>query len=164
MGDTWAPSATASLVLPRPLPRDLRGRLEATADRFRAYLPAATCEGTWKPELTLTCSNGTAPGWMLRRIGSRIVISWNRKRPKGTFYATAGGVFAMPDGRVEDRSGQPIRLRRLGQRHRGDRRSLWRRIRRDRQQCERRARRDSRIPTRERAGTPASDAVPLPGP
>ena len=55
----WTASATASLVLPRPLPRDPRGRLEATADGFRAFLPAATCQGTFQPELRLKCVNGT---------------------------------------------------------------------------------------------------------
>ncbi len=108
MGDKWTPSATASLVLPRPLPRDPRGRLEATADRFRAYLPAATCEGTWKPELTLTCSNGTAtwPDAQAHWVPDRNELE--SEAMKATFYATAGGVFAMPDGRVEDRAGQPI--------------------------------------------------------
>ena len=107
-GDKWTPSATASLVLPRPLPRDPRGRLEATADRFRAYLPAATCEGTWRPDLTLTCSNGTAtwPDGQAHWVPDRNELE--SEAMKATFYATADGVFAMPDGRVEDRAGQPI--------------------------------------------------------
>jgi hypothetical protein len=60
MGNKWTPSATASLVLPRPMPRDPRGRLEATAGEFEAFLPVATCRGAWNPELKLTCLGGTA--------------------------------------------------------------------------------------------------------
>ena len=60
VGDKWTPFATASLVLPRPMPRDPRGRLEATAGGFEAFLPVATCAGAWNPDLKLTCANGTA--------------------------------------------------------------------------------------------------------
>jgi hypothetical protein len=60
MGDKWTPSATASLLLPRALPRDPRGKLEATAGGFYAFLPAATCTGAWNPELKLTCASGMA--------------------------------------------------------------------------------------------------------
>jgi hypothetical protein len=60
MGDKWTPTATATLVLSRPMPRDPRGRLEATAGGFEAFLPVATCTGAWNPELELTCANGTA--------------------------------------------------------------------------------------------------------
>src|ERR1700722_18403308 len=59
-GDKWTPSAAASLLLPRPLPRDPRGRLEATAGGFEAFLPVATCTGAWNSELRLTCSSGVA--------------------------------------------------------------------------------------------------------
>ncbi len=107
-GDKWTPSATASLVLPRPMPRDARGRLEATADGFRAYLPAATCQGTWLPELRLTCVNGTAswPGTGVRWVADRNVLESDAM--KAPFYSSAGGLFAMADGRVEDRSGQAV--------------------------------------------------------
>jgi hypothetical protein len=60
MGDKWTPAATASLLLPRPLPRDPRGRLEATAGGFAVFLPVATCNGAWNPELKLTCDSGIA--------------------------------------------------------------------------------------------------------
>jgi hypothetical protein len=56
----WTPTATASLVLSRPMPRDQRGRLETTAGGFQAFLPVATCAGAWDPELKLTCAGGTA--------------------------------------------------------------------------------------------------------
>jgi hypothetical protein len=60
MGNKWTPSATASLTLPRPMPRDPRGRLAATAAGFEAFLPVATCAGAWNPELKLACAGGTA--------------------------------------------------------------------------------------------------------
>ena len=108
MGGKWTPSAIASLQQPPPLPRDPRGRLEATAEGFRAYLPTATCEGTWKPELKLTCLNGTTI-WQdapVRWVAQRNVLeSETMKMP---FYTTAGALFAMVDGRVQDRSGQPV--------------------------------------------------------
>jgi hypothetical protein len=59
-GDKWTPSAAASLLLPRPLPRDPRGRLITTAGGFQAYLPVATCTGAWNPELKLRCDGGIA--------------------------------------------------------------------------------------------------------
>ena len=60
MDGKWAPAAVASLVLPRPMPRDPRGRLITTAGGFQAYLPVATCSGAWNPELKLMCENVTA--------------------------------------------------------------------------------------------------------
>jgi hypothetical protein len=56
----WTPTAIASLLLPRPMPRDPRGRLETATGGFQAFLPVATCTGAWNPELKLTCENGTA--------------------------------------------------------------------------------------------------------
>jgi hypothetical protein len=60
MDGKWTPTAVASFVLPRPMPRDPRGRLEATALGFRAYLPAGTCDGALQPEFRVTCSKETA--------------------------------------------------------------------------------------------------------
>lgn len=106
--DKWMPSATDSLVLPRPLPRDPRGRLETTADGFRAYLPTTTCEGTWKPELRSTCLNGTAtwPDTQARWMADRNVLE--SEAMKAPFYTAASGVFAMLDGRVLDGAGQAV--------------------------------------------------------
>ncbi len=63
VGNKWTPSATASLVLSRPIPRDPRGRLEATGEGFEAFLPVATCSGAWNPELTMTCTRDIA-NWL----------------------------------------------------------------------------------------------------
>jgi hypothetical protein len=62
MGDKWTPTASASLVWPRPMPRDPRGRLITTAGGFQAFLPVATCDGRWNPELKLTC-DGSIANW-----------------------------------------------------------------------------------------------------
>jgi hypothetical protein len=59
-GEKWTPSETASLLLPRPMPRDPRGRLASTAGGFEAFLPVATCAGVWNPELKLTCTSSVA--------------------------------------------------------------------------------------------------------
>jgi hypothetical protein len=59
-GEKWTPSETASLLLPRPMPRDPRGRLESTAGGVEAFLPVATCAGVWNPELKLTCTSSVA--------------------------------------------------------------------------------------------------------
>ena len=59
-GDRWTLFTGASLALPRPLPRDPRGRLEATAGGFEAFLPVGTCTGFWNPEVKLRCDGGIA--------------------------------------------------------------------------------------------------------
>jgi hypothetical protein len=106
MGDKWELSGTASLVLPRTLPRDPRGRLQGTADGFRAFLPVATCQGTWKPELRLMCLDGTSSWEDVRWVPDRNVLESDSI--KSPFYSTASGVFAMADGHVLDRAGQPV--------------------------------------------------------
>ena len=60
MDGEWMPAAVASLLLPRPMPRDPRGRLITTAGGFQAFFPVATCTGASNPELKLTCESGTA--------------------------------------------------------------------------------------------------------
>jgi hypothetical protein len=108
LGDKWTPSATASLVLARPLPRDPRGRLETTADGFRAYLPTATCQGTFTPELRLTCVNGTEtwPEAEVRWVADRNLLESDAI--KASFFSSGAGLFATADGRVQDRQGQPV--------------------------------------------------------
>jgi hypothetical protein len=58
----WSAVVSATLALPRPMPRDPRGRLEITATGFRAYLPVGTCDGTSLAELKVTCS-GEIAAW-----------------------------------------------------------------------------------------------------
>jgi len=110
LGDKWMPLATASLVLPRPLPRDPRARIEATADGFQAFLASATCDGTRSSELRVTCSSRTAVWDEVRWVADRNVLESDAM--KAPFYSSARGnggeVFAMADGRVQDRAGQPV--------------------------------------------------------
>jgi hypothetical protein len=107
-GDKWIASGAASLVLPRPLPRDPRGRLQSAADGLHVYLPAATCQGTDKPELRLTCANGTElwPDAQVHWVADRNTLAGDAV--KTPFFSTANGIFAMSEGHILDRSGQPV--------------------------------------------------------
>jgi hypothetical protein len=97
-GNTWTPRASVSLVLPRPVPRDPRGRLEATPAGFRVYLPGTTCVGAIQPNLTATCApwNETWADAQVRWVTDSNVLESDAV--KGPFYSTAAGVFEMADG------------------------------------------------------------------
>jgi hypothetical protein len=102
-GSSWAPGATASLALPRPIPRDPRGRIQPAPDGFRAYLPGATCSGVLQPYLKVTCAagnetwpDGEAPDVQVRWVTDRNVLESDAVH--GPFYTVANGVFAMADG------------------------------------------------------------------
>jgi hypothetical protein len=98
VGSAWTPGAAVSLVLPRPLPRDPRGRIEASPEGFRAYLPGATCIGSLEPDLKITCTLGNEiwPDAQVRWVGDRNVLESDSV--KGPFYTVANGIFAMADG------------------------------------------------------------------
>ena len=103
-GDKWSPAATASLLLPRPVPRDPRGRLSATADGFRAYLPGATCEGSFQPQFKAVCVPGNTNWAEARWVTDR---NWLESDSiKAPFYSTGAGFFAMADGHIQDRAGR----------------------------------------------------------
>jgi hypothetical protein len=98
-GDKWTPSATASLVLPRPIPRDPRGRIERTADGFRAYLPGSTCGGVFEPDLkVIACAPGneTWPDAQVRWITDRNMLESDAV--KAPFYSIANGFFGGAEG------------------------------------------------------------------
>jgi hypothetical protein len=97
-GGSWTPSATASLVLPRPVPRDPRGRIEKTPDGFRAYLPGVTCTGALQPDLKISCATGneTWPDAQVRWITDRNVLESDAA--KTPFYTTAQGLFGGAEG------------------------------------------------------------------
>ena len=97
-GDSWTPSATASLVLSRPIPRDPRGRLEPAPGGFRAYLPGSTCAGRFQPDLNISCQSGNE-AWSnapVRWVTGRNFLESDTN--KGQFYTFANGIFAMTDG------------------------------------------------------------------
>ena len=100
MADRWTQSATASLVLPRPMPRDPRGRLEATPEGFRAYLPAATCEGTFLPALKVACANGTGTwtGTGTRWVADRNVLEGDAPAPSFEGWGSDWTSIADPCG------------------------------------------------------------------
>jgi hypothetical protein len=108
MGDKWMPSADASLVLPRPLPRDPRGRLAIAPDGFRAYLPGSACIGALQPQFRIACAPGneTWPGGEGRWVTDRNVLESDAARTP--FYTAADGLYASGDGHVRDRAGQPV--------------------------------------------------------
>jgi hypothetical protein len=97
-GGPWTPGASASLVLPRPVPRDPRGRIEGISGGFRAYLPGATCTGAFEPDLIITCAPGneTWPDAPVRWITDRNLLESDAV--KGPFYSAANGVFVMAEG------------------------------------------------------------------
>jgi hypothetical protein len=101
MGIKWAPSATASLTVPRPMPRDPRGRLEATAEGFEAFLPVATCAGAWNPELRLKCDSGIAnwPGTSgTHWVADRNVLEGDAPAPSVEGWGSDWASIADPCG------------------------------------------------------------------
>jgi hypothetical protein len=85
-------------VLPRPIPRDPRGRIESTPDGFRAFLPGATCTGVVGPDLKINCAPGneTWPDAQVRWIADRNLLESDAA--KAPFYTTAHGLFGGADG------------------------------------------------------------------
>jgi hypothetical protein len=81
------------LAIPRPLPRDPRGRLRITGATFQAYLPGALCSGTIEPTLTAEC-RASDEMWVLES-GSRALLL--------AAFAPARNYF---DGRVTTQTGQ----------------------------------------------------------
>ncbi len=100
MEDKWTPLATASLVLPRPLPRDPRGRVEATPGGFEAFLPVATCTGVWNPELKLRCDSGIAnwPGLATHWAADRNVLEGDAPTPSFEGWGSDWASLADPCG------------------------------------------------------------------
>jgi hypothetical protein len=107
-GNKWMPSATASLLLSRPMPRDPRGRLIVAADGFHAYLPGSTCSGALASQFQLSCAPGNE-NWPMgdeRWVTDRNLLQSTAMRTP--FFARAGGFYATADGRVQDGSGQTV--------------------------------------------------------
>jgi hypothetical protein len=101
MEGKWVPTAVATLLLPRPMPRDPRGRLIMTAGGFQALLPVATCDGAWNPELKLMCENFTAafPGssgthW----VADRNVLEGDAPAPSFEGWGSDSASIADPCG------------------------------------------------------------------
>jgi hypothetical protein len=100
-GDKWTPLATASLLMPRPLPRDPRGKLETTAVGFEVFLPVATCTGAWNPELKLTCASSVAnwPGTLgTHWVADRNVLEGDAPTPSFEAWGSDWASIADPCG------------------------------------------------------------------
>ena len=102
----WLPSGAVAVSLTHPLPRDLRGRLTAA----HAYFPGASCSIVTQPDLRLTCISDNE-----RFALGSMTVRWQADRDllesdgvRGAFYSTAAGFTATIDGRVIDRSGEPV--------------------------------------------------------
>jgi hypothetical protein len=74
------------LLISRPLPRDLRGRLFVQGDVYQAYLPGLTCNGNAANGLSITCRDEGL--WPLAPNVRGISI------PTRNFFEN----FVMPDG------------------------------------------------------------------
>jgi hypothetical protein len=104
MGDKWTLSDTASLVLPRALPRDPRGRMAATAGGFEAFLPVGTCSGAWNPALKLTCDSAIAnwPGTLgTHWVADRNVLEGDAHTPGFEGWGSDWASLADPCGAAD---------------------------------------------------------------
>lgn len=105
----WTQSGVASISPSRPAARDARGRLGIAAAGFRVYLPGTTCSGDFAPALKVACAPGDEPWPSDSRaawISDRNLMEASGVR--APFYSEAGGLFAMADGNVANRAGQPF--------------------------------------------------------
>jgi hypothetical protein len=68
----WEQAKAMPIALPKPWPRDPRGRLRLSGNSFHAYLPGMTCSGSAEGELTMDCRPGDEP-WVLES-GSRAML------------------------------------------------------------------------------------------
>jgi hypothetical protein len=91
-GGVWREKETAAIALPRPWPRDPRGRLAAGEAGVRAFLPGAVCTGALSPALTLDCKAADEP-WPLDSGGRYLLLA---------HYTAARNHF---DGRVVTQNG-----------------------------------------------------------
>jgi hypothetical protein len=101
----WASAETVSFSTSRPPARDPRGRIEMLGGTFRVDLPGTTCSGELAPVLKVACSSGDG-GLPARWITDRNLMEATGIR--GAFYSEADGLFAMADGKIADRAGQPF--------------------------------------------------------
>lgn len=91
---TWQPLETRPVGAGRTWPRDPRGRLRITGDRFEAWLPGVTCTGAVAP-LVVTCADGQRP-WPIGIDNGGLDAGRNHfSTPEGfTFYSAAPVVDA----------------------------------------------------------------------
>ena len=71
-GDAWAPRDSAAINNVKAWPRDPRARLRVTGATFQVFLPGAACNGSTDPALSMDCRASDAP-WVLES-GSRALL------------------------------------------------------------------------------------------
>jgi hypothetical protein len=90
---TWRPVQSRTLLLPRPLPRDPRGRLRVDGARFDVFLPGVTCSGR-VDQLDATCTNRQQP-WPIGADNSGLEPGRNYfKTPQGAVFYNAAPLGA----------------------------------------------------------------------
>jgi hypothetical protein len=110
----WQPLESRPLGAGRTWPRDPRGRLRITGDRFEAWLPGVTCTGVVAP-LAVACADGQRP-WPIGIDNGGLDAGRNHfTTPEGfAFYSAAQVAFysaapvadpAGPRWLVADRDG-----------------------------------------------------------
>jgi hypothetical protein len=102
----WQPLETRPLGPGRTWPRDPRGRLRITGDRFEAWLPGVTCTGAVTP-LAVTCADGQRP-WPIGIDNRGLDAGRNHfTTPEGFIFYSAAPVADAAGTRwvVADRNG-----------------------------------------------------------
>jgi len=70
----WEEAQAILLALPKPWPRDPRGRLRLNGTSFQAYLPGTLCSGTVETGLTMECHASEEP-WVLESGGRAMLLA-----------------------------------------------------------------------------------------
>jgi hypothetical protein len=70
----------AAIASPQPWPRDLRGRLAAETESFRAFLPGLACQGQWSSPLRVTCRESEDAWPLTRSDGRRLHATLSSRR------------------------------------------------------------------------------------
>jgi len=107
--ERWQLHSSAPIRPAGPWPRDLRGRLQAQRDSFRAYLPGTVCTGVIQPALAIECSAGNL-AWPLELPETGLADGRNffsgKQAPPFFSVARAGGfwIFAGLEGDTQLRT------------------------------------------------------------
>jgi hypothetical protein len=100
----WQRKLAVRLPTPRPMPRDLRGRLMVQGDAYQAYLPGLTCHGNAAGGLGISCRDeslwpvGAGPGMLgfaqfapsRNFFDGRIVAPNGSQKSLPAFFSAAG--------------------------------------------------------------------------
>ncbi len=123
-GTQWMQAGQVALALPRPWPRDPRGRLRRNGSHVDVFLPGAACQGDVTQTLSVVCQPSAEP-WVLESgsryllladfaaernyFSGRVVLQDGTKRTVPPFYSAAAAqeasgaiwLLALVDGQTE---------------------------------------------------------------